>query len=137
MAAPAAAPAAELLAATEAIAQLLTVVRAAVARLDAGHAPALLTAEQCAQRLGVEPDTVNGWCRAGRFPAATNWGRAGWRIPEYYLYGGERAGGLAAGGPATLADAGDDASDLASDDASFDARALDLDALERPRGRVR
>lgn len=66
---------------------LLNAVGAALGQMAVAGQPELLTAEEFAQRLGggVKTRTVEDWCREGRFPLAKCWGRAGWRIPSFYL----------------------------------------------------
>jgi excisionase family DNA binding protein len=43
--------------------------------------PELLSAEEVATRLRVKTNTVQKWCREGRFDGALSMGQAGWRIP--------------------------------------------------------
>ena len=55
--------------------------------VGSSSSPVMLTTAVFAERLGdVTPETVERWCRDGRFRFARSWGKAGWRVPEFYLY---------------------------------------------------
>ncbi|HEU4699992.1 MAG TPA: hypothetical protein VFS40_12490 [Gemmatimonadales bacterium] len=82
---------ADLVAMFDVARRLFDVAQMMVLRALATDRSAMLTAAEFAERLGggISPDTVNGWCRDrafGKFAEAENWGKAGWRIPEYYLW---------------------------------------------------
>jgi hypothetical protein len=80
--------------ALEAVLHAASAARAALAAASDGRGVVMLTAQQFADRLQLDAETVNRWCRQGRFPRARSLGRAGWRIPDDYI-------GSAGAGPAT------------------------------------
>lgn len=61
--------------------------------------PRLLTVEQVAELVGLQPSTIRLWCAKGRFPGAFKIGRE-WRIPYSSLP--QQVRELADGGPESL-----------------------------------
>jgi hypothetical protein len=80
----------DLVAALDGLLRLTSALREMLAhRIEAPLAELLTSAEFAGRLKSVTAPTVEEWCRTrrfGKFARAERWGRAGWRIPAYYLY---------------------------------------------------